>query len=408
MLVLQRMKNEVVTIGDDVEVEVLEIRGDKVRLGITAPRSVAVHRKEVSDRIAEERESDSQTRETRKSPLNRPGGTLSSVVWWVLLAWVAYGVSVACAGAEEFIQPKLDAGRTVRLAANATYTLDAPLRVGSRAQLIGAGFTTSIVYRGDGDTAIILGDVDSAAYAYTLRDVSVIGGGVLVARSSDLCTIERLWIGRSFGAGITIDGPGDRLIVDRVVVRECGVGIHVRSGLANNGMIVRDCSLSANRAEGLLAETVDWSSAHLRSLRIEGGTIQGNQTAAAVGSGAEIVLRGAVAGVTLDGTWVELTTAGSCLRLEPSASLADPSVVGRTATRSPSSVHVRDCSLHPINPLRFSIDAVSMEGSAGSLRITDSDLRMPIRVGPLVPFVQQSGGRVQPVVVMQTAQKGEK
>lgn len=47
MLVLSRRANESLMIGHDVVVTVLEVRGDQVRLGITAPRSVAVHREEV-------------------------------------------------------------------------------------------------------------------------------------------------------------------------------------------------------------------------------------------------------------------------------------------------------------------------------------------------------------------------
>lgn len=51
MLVLTRKINESVMIGEDVEVCLLEIKGDKVRLGIKAPRSVTVHRKEVYEEI---------------------------------------------------------------------------------------------------------------------------------------------------------------------------------------------------------------------------------------------------------------------------------------------------------------------------------------------------------------------
>ena len=47
MLVLSRERDQVVMIGDDVEVTVLDIRGDKVRLGINAPKHISVHRKEV-------------------------------------------------------------------------------------------------------------------------------------------------------------------------------------------------------------------------------------------------------------------------------------------------------------------------------------------------------------------------
>jgi carbon storage regulator len=51
MLVLTRKKNESIVIGDDVFIIVVEVRGDKVRLGIEAPKSVTVHRREVYDRI---------------------------------------------------------------------------------------------------------------------------------------------------------------------------------------------------------------------------------------------------------------------------------------------------------------------------------------------------------------------
>lgn len=54
MLVLSRHRDEAVTIGEDVRVIVVDIRGDKVRLGIEAPRSLPVHRQEVYDQIKSE------------------------------------------------------------------------------------------------------------------------------------------------------------------------------------------------------------------------------------------------------------------------------------------------------------------------------------------------------------------
>lgn len=55
MLVLSRKKNESVVIDDRIVLTVVEIRGDKVRLGIEAPREVPVHRKEIYDAIQTER-----------------------------------------------------------------------------------------------------------------------------------------------------------------------------------------------------------------------------------------------------------------------------------------------------------------------------------------------------------------
>jgi carbon storage regulator len=51
MLVLSRKKNESIVINNDITITVVEIRGDKVRLGIVAPKTVPVHRQEVFDEI---------------------------------------------------------------------------------------------------------------------------------------------------------------------------------------------------------------------------------------------------------------------------------------------------------------------------------------------------------------------
>jgi carbon storage regulator len=51
MLVLSRKKNESIVINNDITIVVVEIRGDKVRLGIEAPKEVPVHRREVYDAI---------------------------------------------------------------------------------------------------------------------------------------------------------------------------------------------------------------------------------------------------------------------------------------------------------------------------------------------------------------------
>lgn len=54
MLVLSRQKDESIMVGDNVEITIVDVRGDKVRLGITAPREIAVHRKEVFEAIKRE------------------------------------------------------------------------------------------------------------------------------------------------------------------------------------------------------------------------------------------------------------------------------------------------------------------------------------------------------------------
>ena len=56
MLVLSRQRDETIMIGDDIELTVVDIRGDKVRIGIDAPSNIAVHRKEVYEAIKHENE----------------------------------------------------------------------------------------------------------------------------------------------------------------------------------------------------------------------------------------------------------------------------------------------------------------------------------------------------------------
>jgi len=60
MLVLSRKKNESIIINDDITIVVVEIRGDKVRLGIEAPKEIPVHRNEVYEAIRRNMEADSQ------------------------------------------------------------------------------------------------------------------------------------------------------------------------------------------------------------------------------------------------------------------------------------------------------------------------------------------------------------
>ncbi len=72
MLVLSRHIDESIMIGDDVVITVVDIRGDKVRLGIEAPQSIPVHRQEVYEAIKRENQKAGQiqpgeTRNVRRS-----------------------------------------------------------------------------------------------------------------------------------------------------------------------------------------------------------------------------------------------------------------------------------------------------------------------------------------------------
>jgi len=72
MLVLSRNRDETIMIGDEVEVTVVDVRGDKVRLGITAPSKIAVHRKEVYEAIKSENEAAKSTVSTRTAGSIKP------------------------------------------------------------------------------------------------------------------------------------------------------------------------------------------------------------------------------------------------------------------------------------------------------------------------------------------------
>ena len=54
MLVLARKRDQSIVIGDDVEVTIVDVHGDQVKLGITAPRHIPVHRKEIYEEIQRE------------------------------------------------------------------------------------------------------------------------------------------------------------------------------------------------------------------------------------------------------------------------------------------------------------------------------------------------------------------
>lgn len=73
MLVLSRHRDESIMIGDDVVVTIVDIRGDKVRLGIDAPQDIPVHRQEVYEAIQRENQKASRVKpsDTRNLGANK-------------------------------------------------------------------------------------------------------------------------------------------------------------------------------------------------------------------------------------------------------------------------------------------------------------------------------------------------
>lgn len=67
MLVLSRKKNESIRIGDDIEIVIVDIKGEQVKIGVKAPRSVTVHRAEVYEEIQAENKAASTVNKTSLS-----------------------------------------------------------------------------------------------------------------------------------------------------------------------------------------------------------------------------------------------------------------------------------------------------------------------------------------------------
>ena len=67
MLVLSRQRDESIMIGDDVEIIIVDVRGDKVRLGITAPKCIPVHRREIYDAIQREKNEKKESEQQAKA-----------------------------------------------------------------------------------------------------------------------------------------------------------------------------------------------------------------------------------------------------------------------------------------------------------------------------------------------------
>jgi carbon storage regulator len=72
MLVLSRTRDESIIIGDNVVVTVVDVRGDKVKLGIEAPQDISVHRREVYEAIRRENQQAAKLRPEDARGLTRP------------------------------------------------------------------------------------------------------------------------------------------------------------------------------------------------------------------------------------------------------------------------------------------------------------------------------------------------
>ena len=74
MLILTRRVGESLMIGDEINVTVLGIRGNQVRIGVNAPKEVAVHREEIYERIKQEQTGAAPEKTAAPSPESEPEG----------------------------------------------------------------------------------------------------------------------------------------------------------------------------------------------------------------------------------------------------------------------------------------------------------------------------------------------
>ncbi len=72
MLVLSRQRDESIMIGDDVEIIIVDVRGDKVRMGIKAPKEIPVHRREIYDAIQREKSQKKEAQEKQEKESQTP------------------------------------------------------------------------------------------------------------------------------------------------------------------------------------------------------------------------------------------------------------------------------------------------------------------------------------------------
>jgi len=73
MLILTRRVGETVMIGDEVTVTVLGVKGNQVRIGVNAPKTVAVHREEIFERIKREQDGDAPASSSGTATTTKPG-----------------------------------------------------------------------------------------------------------------------------------------------------------------------------------------------------------------------------------------------------------------------------------------------------------------------------------------------
>lgn len=203
-----------------------------------------------------------------------------------------------------YIQQQLDTVGYYQLPPGET-VIERPLRIGPGQRLTGCGFSSALKLL-SGDVAIYFGTRDKTIYGSYLDNFLVSGGAVVCERMAQHCAIERVWIVRSPGDGLRVEGPGDKMVFRDVVAWECaGAGIVVRSSGSNNGLLFDHCNAQNNQSYGLVLETVtpggNISSAVIRDCTIQGNGLNGKTRCQAL-------VAGYVWGTNFENVWIEGAT----------------------------------------------------------------------------------------------------
>ena len=152
MLVLSRKKNESIVINNDITVTVVEIRGDKVRLGIVAPKEVPVHRQEVFDAIHEGDADSKLLAYQYLQMLPEIAKTDSNKIWFVPTEFTGALKAVAAGfGYEDGAEPlKRDPGAASKRKSALTSALEDPRKALEEARRLAEGVTADAESHGTG------------------------------------------------------------------------------------------------------------------------------------------------------------------------------------------------------------------------------------------------------------------
>lgn len=247
------------------------------------------------------------------------------------------------------IQQTLDSTGFCQLGAG-TYNIDTPIRLKAGQRMVGVGFATKLVYTGVSPWAVVFGEREKPNYGCYLDDILISGGGLLCESFGQHCAVERVWVTKSRGDGVRIEGLGERLILRDVISWENAVdGFSLRTGDTINGIVFDHCNAQNNGGYGFRLETLTANS-ELVGTVIRDATIQANGKSGSVT--AEVLIQGYVNVTRIENVWIENEP-----RFSPSVStgirsiaVAFPNAGGEPVVRRPNRLAIDGASVISLLP----------------------------------------------------------